>query len=476
MTDAGWLPGELEDLDWTADTLSGTIAATSAQIRPVWALGDRHLLSDQVLYPKERHDTDFRDPRVGWGLILPDAPGLVDGQPDDAAEAPEPIRQLLAARGGKVLRYRAGTPIGEAFLHDYPAGLSLSYAAGSAVGAGPGCIPRYLLIYASPTDIPWRVQSQLNSSFFVGRLDLEDEGLRNYVACALTDWAGSTVRYGEPVVWCADLGGGEITTVMRRAIGDDLAARFRDDPDTPGLSYLGEGGATVTGSDLMAALAGHRPAVVVTTSHGVSEPGSPGALAQQLGLPVDADLKALDPAALLAQWQPDGAVWFAQACCSAGADRPSSYQGLFPAASTIAGSLAAASGAGPLIAPLPRVLLGARRPLRAFIGRVEPTFRWTLQSPWTNIPLAQQLVEAIYLGVCGFQPVGHALRDWFSPIGGLLAQADRLAVDYDTTEDPALAAKVRSLSVYDRVLAYDRANLVILGDPAVALPRPATSG
>jgi hypothetical protein len=40
-----------------------------------------------------------------------------------------------------------------------------------------------------------------------------------------------------------------------------------------------------------------------------------------------------------------------------------------------------AATAGARISPLPRALLGAEKPLRAFVGHVEPTFDWTLRDP-----------------------------------------------------------------------------------------------
>ena len=39
---------------------------------------------------------------------------------------------------------------------------------------------------------------------------------------------------------------------------------------------------------------------------------------------------------------------------------------------------------GAFTTPLPRALLGATRPLRAFVGHVEPTFDWTLRQRQTG--------------------------------------------------------------------------------------------
>lgn len=66
------------------------------------------------------------------------------------------------------------------------------------------------------------------------------------------------------------------------------------------------------------------------------------------------------------------APWYAHACCSAGSDDQTSYQGPVDAGSTVAQTLAAGAALGTRVAPLPRLLLGAEKPLRAFIGRTCP--------------------------------------------------------------------------------------------------------
>ena len=50
---------------------------------------------------------------------------------------------------------------------------------------------------------------------------------------------------------------------------------------------------------------------------------------ERLGWLVDADRAPTDPATLLGNWQPGGAVWYAHACCGAGSDAPSTFTGLF---------------------------------------------------------------------------------------------------------------------------------------------------
>jgi hypothetical protein len=65
-------------------------------------------------------------------------------------------------------------------------------------------------------------------------------------------------------------------------------------------------------------------------------------------------------------------VWNAHACCSPGSDSPSNYAGLLDPESDVDAVLAAVAGLGSTVAPRPTALLGAEKPLRAFIGHVEP--------------------------------------------------------------------------------------------------------
>ena len=69
--------------------------------------------------------------------------------------------------------------------------------------------------------------------------------------------------------------------------------------------------ADATHARLREALAGARPSVIVTTSHGMTGPlGERTRMAAQLGLPVDHAFEPLPLEPLLAAWQPDGAIWY----------------------------------------------------------------------------------------------------------------------------------------------------------------------
>jgi hypothetical protein len=458
-----------DGVDHVTGTADGDVAA--------WSLTRPSLPSGRALVPTPPDPKDASSPKVGWGLVLPEIPGATLDEQATAADAPEPIQRLLAHRRGKVLRYRPGVGGGAALLRDPGAQADIALIS-PPTGTGPQELPKYLLIYGPPAEIPWSLQFTLNTMRCVGRLDLTGDALDRYVSAAIEGWPDSAAAYRAPVVWSVDHGGGldrDMTTLMRRTVAVPLKTAFAGDADMPALTYLDGSTKPALVGELTGALSVNSPAFVVTTSHGMTGPiGDHSALLAKLGCLVDQHHQVLDPSALLGSWQPDGAVWFAQACCSAGSNGPSVYQGLFDAEGEVGEVLYGVAAAGAAIAPLPRALLGAEKPLRAFIGRVEPTFSWTLRDQLTGAALTADLVSTVYERLCAANPVGMAMEPFFAPVGTLLQQLGKAtAAANDEMGDAAAAARQRAL--YLKVTAFDRAGLVILGDPAVAVPTPSAA-
>ena len=173
------LPSELQINAWTGDGRAG-VTSSVGEDSVRWALERYGEPLPKLLAPEAPADPrDWRDPRVGWGLVLPDVDGLGEVEKARGQDAPEPIRALLAARpGSPVLRYRRGLRFTQIrrYYEDRPAqDLSLS---ASAQGVGPGELPRYLLIYGDPGAVPWEFQYLLNQACAVGRLTITGEPLR----------------------------------------------------------------------------------------------------------------------------------------------------------------------------------------------------------------------------------------------------------------------------------------------------------
>jgi hypothetical protein len=91
---------------------------------------------------------DWTDPRVGWGLVLPEKPGLSPQQLATADDAPSPIRKLVAHRSNAPV-FRYGSNLREWAIRRYEAdGSSQDLAlVGGPRGNQWGQLPRYLLLY-----------------------------------------------------------------------------------------------------------------------------------------------------------------------------------------------------------------------------------------------------------------------------------------------------------------------------------------
>jgi hypothetical protein len=453
------------------DAYTGTDAASgrfAGNVKP-WALA-RPSYGEKTQRPGAIDEADWQRPEVGWGVILRERAGLTPAELATAADAPEPIQALVAARGGKVIRYRPGAAFSSWTLRDYAGGGDL-LTAGSPEGMGAKQLPKYLLIYGSPRDVPWDIQHFLNPVRHVGRLDLEGVALENYVTALMNGWKDSTSSYTQPVVWAVDHQGGDITTLMR----DTVALPLRDalDDGEIGPTFVDGSTASATGAALLDALGACTPSLVITSSHGMTGPlDDLGAMAADLGVLVDQEHQLVSVESILERWQPDGAIWFAQACCSAGATSPSAYADLFEAGTTLEQVLTGVAKVGPMTSPLPRALLGAVRPLRAFVGHVEPTFDWTLSFPPNRQVLTSDLRKCLYQRLCLGQPVGLAMSDYYPSIGTLLLTYLAERQKYESLVGDAAKPSLDML-VYSRVTAHDRASTVILGDPTVAMAVPA---
>lgn len=418
--------------------------------------------------PPEADRADWRDPDVGWGLVLADDARLSAADRASGADAPEPIRELLRSRpGSPVFRYQSGTPYSLTHLYHPASNKHIPIAEGPG-GNKPGMPPRYLLIYGTPAVIPWDLQYVMHGLYAVGRLDLTGAALENYIAALMGEWRDSSAQIDHALAW-AVVRGDQITPLMRNSIAAKVVEHWQTDATLRqgGISFLDGASTPATAPGLVTALQTERPALIVTTSHGQTGPLDDQALmAARLGALVDQQEAIVDPGALLAQWQPDGAIWYAHACCSAGSSDLTQFDGLVAPGSAIDRVLKGVSALGAQTAPLPQALLGAKKPLRAFVGHVEPTFDWTLRDPATGQYLTRRLREALYQQIYTAQPVGLAFTGW-------LAGGAAYAQDYDV----ALArfnqgdSAARTALLAYKLIARDRRATVILGDPTATLPK-----
>lgn len=401
----------------------------------------------------------WADEKVGWGLVLPENEAVSKKDRASGKDAPEPIKKLLEARpGSPVFRYRSDVDQGYLRCYYRDGNERDVRIGGGERGTAPKCLPYYILICGSPQQIPWNLQYVLNSCCFVGRLDLDEYGLACYVDALINNWDGSICKANYPVVWAVDHGKQDITWLMRRTIADPIADKMAGDSMIGNrLSRLAGKNATV--GKLTEALAENHPALIVTTSHGMTGPlDNQSLMAQQLGGLVDDNYAVLQPGELLKEWQPDGAIWYSHACCSAGSGGRNSYKGLLTEGSSVDKTLDAVGALEALVAPLPNQLLGADKPLRAFIGQVEPTFDWTLRAE-TGQVLTATIQQALWHRMFSRapEPVGMAFERYYQEVGMLSHQL-------------LSAGLPPKREVRTRLSALDRQSTVILGDPTACIP------
>jgi hypothetical protein len=465
------LPSRLVANAWSGSPVSGAPGKKTIG----WTLG--RVEGEERRLPTRVEFNRWNSPDVGWGLILPEAPVSSLFSLDafrTPRGAPEPIRRLVKERNNApVFRYlgaSADRPF--AVLRRESTGKTIQID-GVPSGTGAEALPYYLLIYGTPEDVPWRLQYVLNQVRCVGRLALKDQALENYVDHLLVEWKGAAARFDAPLAWSVDhlreTGREDITTLMRASVAQRVFEQLAQEAETKTSAMFIDGSKQeASGKTLLDALKNTRPGLVITTSHGLTSPlNDPAALKQSLGLLLDEEKHALTAAEVLDAWDPDGAIWYAHACCSAGSDSQSAFEGLFEPGGELEKIFSAVAGVGSTVAPLPQALLGAKKPLRAFIGHVEPTFDYSLRNPkleggaFRTLPLVTALYQNLYLR----DPVAWGFRGWYGTIGSLNTWKRLAQEAFDRGEE------VQGDLLYYHLAALDVESLVILGDPTVALPR-----
>jgi hypothetical protein len=435
-----------------------------------WVLSSGPPRLRTFLKPEKPADpANWRDPRVGWGLVLRDNADLSDTDLASAADAPESIRTLVQERGengspAPVFRYRPGASRA-GFLRRGGADIPVSQA---PRGTAPGAIPRYLLIYGTPQQVPWEVQYHLNAVCAVGRLSMSGPGLDNYVSALRSGWKDASARSDSAVVWAVDHGPDDITNLMRLAIAQPVFDKIHADPQMAASSvYLnGANDGEATAPRLIELLSARKPSLIVTTSHGQTGPlDNLTLMRDNLGLPVDGQRALLKPSSLLAAWQPSGAIWYAHACCSAGSDAQTLFDGLVQKNSLVDRVLKSVAAVGAQVAPLPEALLSAPEPLRAFVGHVEPTFDWTLRQRLTGQFLTASIHEALYDRLLQPEPLGLALRSVYDQLGAIYTEYDQQLRQFNKGTPNS-----ESRMLYDLLIARDVQTMVLLGDPTAMLP------
>ena len=255
-SDTEW-PGTLRINAWTGERAALGDISPKAE---AWALGSKTTPPPGAiprLVPADDADpADWRHPNVGWGLVLPERPGLSRAELATAADAPEPMQRLVRERNNApVFRYLVGENR-FTLLRNYASGDQ--DMRGAPLGIGPGRLPFYLLLYGSPEEIPWEFQYILQTRCAVGRLSLTGPALENYVRALLSDWQDTGFAFNHAVVWAVDHSPDDISHLMRTAIAARLDAALQKDTDIASHFLDGKQG-LATAQNLQETLAAPAP-------------------------------------------------------------------------------------------------------------------------------------------------------------------------------------------------------------------------
>jgi hypothetical protein len=441
-------------------------------------------LGVDIDYPlKEGEDPDDLS-QAGWAVVFPFAPKGSEAAAHQAAIR-EALGPLLARRRSQAAR-RDDRRYRECVGPDAyrPGETKQQFLA--RMGAGPGAVdpgkfPYYVLLVASPEEIPYRVQYQLDVQYAVGRLhfDTIDEYARyaaNVVEAETRPRSLSRPLSLTMALWGVENPGDRATHASARHLVAPLADYLeRDQADRWKVTrFIGE---HATKARLASLLGTDTPSLLVTASHGIGFPaGDPrqrsdqGALlCQDWGGPHSGSLTpdhyfAGDDIAADADLR--GLIGFHFACFGAGTPRYDDFsrKGEGPALVDIAPHA--------FVARLPQRMLGRARGALACIGHIDRAWASSfLQAdPRHSGAVTAQITvfESALKRLMEGRRVGHAM-DYFD-----LRYAE-LASDLATRIEDATKYEV---AVDDRELAQlwtytnDARDYAVIGDPAVRIGTP----
>jgi len=413
---------------------------------------------------REDHlDTRFQiDPRnlaeAGWGVIFP------EGRQDELREALAPLLSLRRAQAGRLRenRYRE--------LVALPGESKARFLARHGVGPGPAApdlLPYYLLIVASPAEVSFRFQYQLDVQYGVGRLSLATLEEHAWYAGSVVAAEQGTLSAARQVSFFGVAHPDDPTTAASlKNLVEPLADWVAHErPDWPVETVLGP---EATKTALAARMGGAAtPSLLFTASHGLGFPPSdprhlphqgallcqdwPGPKAGRGRIPQDYYLAADDVPDAAA---PAGLIAFHFACYSAGTPVNDSF---------VMDGEPRQIAAENLIARLPQRLLGhPRGGALAVIGHIDRA--WTFSFDWPEAGTQLEVFKSALGRLLAGYPVGAATEYFNQRYAELFTDLT------EEREEVRWGARPDVLNLSQLwTAANDARSYVVLGDPAVRL-------
>ena len=405
----------------------------------------------QLLSEKERgRDLAER----GWGILFQDG-----AQPELRQRLGRLLQHRQAVAGPRYLEmvYRPGESA-EQLLMRYGA-----YCCPSDP------VPYYILIAASPKDIPFSLQYDLSTHRAVGRITFDAPHQYNYYADTVVDAELNSVTHAATaLVFAPTHEGDRATALSATRLVQPLVESFRTSKRdwTPyDWSLDAVTGSAATKAELTKHFRGSpTPAIAFIASHGLSLKSS------------DPKQRSAQGAILCSDWGGFGRVTPEMYFAAVDLDGDADYRGtiVFAFGAYSAGTHATDDFSGnsvasePFVSQLSMALLGSRRGALALIGHVGRAWAYSFDRRGNEVDGSNKVTVGLFANtlrkLMNGYTVGVAIdsfrREYAFQISSV---AELLAVH--KLADPTAATDPRTENA--RTAAIDLRNYVIIGDPAV---------
>jgi hypothetical protein len=422
--------------------------------------------------------------QAGWAVVFPAAaPGSTERRRQaEIREALAPLLALRREQAGRVReqRYRE-------YIDSDAGGEGLGYRRGETkqqylarLGAGPGPVnpdkvPYYLLLVASPAEIPYRIQYQLDVQYAVGRLhfDTVDE-YAAYARGVVEAETGRVTRPARATFFGVANPGDTATELSLAYLVEPLASAAADRLAGDGAveRVLGEQATRARLGDVYR----DAPAFLFSACHGMGFPAG------------DARQRELQGALLCQDWGgPGSRLERSHYFAAEDLDPRSDLRGMIAMCFACYGlgtpgredftqralgkSQARSIAPHDFVARLPqRMLANPGGGALAVIGHVDrawsSSFLWIDARGQRETQAHLDVFESAVAGILGGKRVGHALEHFnlrHAELSADLATRIEEMQHYDAEVDENEIAQLW-------ILRNDARNYALLGDPAVRLP------
>ena len=420
--------------------------------------------------------------RAGWAVVFP---SVEEGSAEairqrEIYQALAPLREHRRGQAGRIHERRYREYIGEQAYH--PGETKQKYLA--RLGAGPGPadpekVPYYLLLVASPEEIPYRIQYQLDVQYAVGRIHfdtIEDYGY--YARSVVAAETGAPKSPGDVTFFATRNPDDTVSHLIAEYLATPLASYVKGlDSGWKVHEYIGDPAT----KDALSALLGRQrtPALLFSAGHGVVFEADDELLLRHQGALVCQDWTGprnnnfsrdvyFSGEDIAEDADLSGLIAFHYACYSAGSPRYDDF-----VYRTIDRAHRRQVAPRALVAPLAqRMLSHPRGGALAVVGHVERV--WVSSFLWRHPEHANKaspqlaVFEAAVRNLLDGHRIGHAMENFNLRYAEMAS--DLTAIIQDIQLDEAEYDDGEIVQMW--LNSNDARNYTVIGDPAVRIGSP----